>query len=245
MLNRAGKRKVADLGNRDIDGIANLFLNDCLVDKIRAAVNIRAPNLLDSVKEHYFYKNKWIELCKLSSKQLRDNLSDPYPINIYKCGLILTTSECLGWLKTVNKLSSTAHKNSLLRFLHGDVYSKDRLFRFGLSDSPLCEHCGGIETVNHRIYECDYTKLIWQAIANCTGNNQISSEIEFITGSYAECSTAALTLHAELIGRLIRNQNLTQINAETLVKTMARTLIKKEVKPEIKRELDNLFIEGR
>ena len=239
LLNRAGKRKVEDLSAAEFESIANLLLNGDVVEAARRVVPIRAPPFNVSMESHYYHRRRWVELGKLSSKEIRESRVEQVPLSIFKCGLIMTPSESLGWLKAVNGLNSTAHKNAILRFAHGDVYSKERLFRFGLSDTPQCEHCQDIETVNHRIYECNYAKNLWQEVGVLTGTNSLA--IEMIVGAYADCSKAMLTIHAELILRLIRSPNLTQINAATFVRTLIKTLSKREQEIKVKRELDHLL----
>ena len=34
------------------------------------------------------------------------------------------------------------------------MYSNERRCRFGLTDSPSCQICGGVETVQHQLFEC-------------------------------------------------------------------------------------------
>jgi hypothetical protein len=38
------------------------------------------------------------------------------------------------------------------RLLHGDIFCKERMFRFKMSESPACERCGEIETIKHQFY---------------------------------------------------------------------------------------------
>lgn len=48
----------------------------------------------------------------------------------------------------------------MLRLLHGDIYTADRLVRFGLSDSDLCRRCFEKETIMHLLTDCSYTKMV-------------------------------------------------------------------------------------
>jgi exonuclease III len=48
------------------------------------------------------------------------------------------------------------------RLLHGDIFCKERMHRFKMSESPLCERCGEIETIKHQFYECDSAMKGWK-----------------------------------------------------------------------------------
>jgi hypothetical protein len=48
------------------------------------------------------------------------------------------------------------------RLLHGDIFCKERMFRFKMSESPACERCGEIETIKHQFYECHSALSSWQ-----------------------------------------------------------------------------------
>ena len=143
-------------------------------------------------------------------------------------------------MRVLNTLNSTVHKNALLRFIHGDIYSKERQFRFGLSDNPLCETCGEIETIDHKIIECDYANNLWQALARLTGETINQIDCNYVTGSYGEPSKALLTIHAEIIGLLIRNRRIPNVNPGEYIRKIILNLTKKE-KGSIKTELENFI----
>ena len=114
----------------------------------------------------------------------------------------------------------------MLRAIHGDIYSQERLFRFGLSDTPNCETCGEIETINHKILECEYAATRWEALASIIHVTANPAEINFAMGAHESCSLATLTIHAELIARLIRKHRPTHVAPLEYVKNMIETLIK-------------------
>jgi exonuclease III len=52
------------------------------------------------------------------------------------------------------------------RLLHGDVFCKERMFRFKMSETPECERCGEAETIKHQFYECDSAYNSWRRYNN-------------------------------------------------------------------------------
>jgi len=53
-------------------------------------------------------------------------------------------------------------RNTRFRILHGDVYSKERMMRFGMSDDALCTRCGEVESTRHLLFDCIESKLFWR-----------------------------------------------------------------------------------
>ena len=49
-----------------------------------------------------------------------------------------------------------------LKICYKDIFSNERRFRFQMADSPLCEICGQVESVEHQLLECPNAKRIWQ-----------------------------------------------------------------------------------
>ena len=239
MLLRSGTREIAQLNQRELGQLKNLLKDNLPFELLSKAVTLRLPRLDEETKEMYQRNGKWVNLAKLSSKEIRLTRSDETPLCAFKCGLLLEPLECSGWLKIVNSLTSTAHKNAILRYIHGDIYSKARQFRFGLSDNPHCETCGQTETINHRIYECDYAMNLWRAVANLTSNTNPLDQ-NFVVGAFENCTKAKLTIHAEVITKLIKNSRVNHLSETEYLRNLVRGLAKKE-KGTVKSELENFI----
>jgi hypothetical protein len=109
-------------------------------------------------------KTKVTKLAKLTTKDIRNELYTGEPILIYKCGMILSTTECRTWGYRIGKLRSVKHRNILLRISHGDIYTNERKYRYGLTDSPLCS-CGEVEDLEHKFLKCKRLEPIWDTIS--------------------------------------------------------------------------------
>ena len=205
LLNRAGKLEIGHLNRVNLEHISRLLRENVPIDHLRYSISLRLPGLDDQLRRLHYSKRKWVDLGKLTSKELREARCQEVPMCVFKNGLLLNPSECINWLNNLRRLTSTGHKNAVLRAIHGDIYSQERLFRFGLSDTPNCKTCGEIETINHKILECEYAATRWEALASITHVTANPAEINFAMGAHESCSLATLTIHAELIARLIRN----------------------------------------
>ena len=240
MMNRAGRAKVGDLNQGDLAHIGPLLTKRDLGPLIERARALRLPAPPDENKYLYYYRDKWVQLSKLTSKEIRENRNKDCPLDIYKCGLILGPNEVGMWLSNLKGLESTGHKNAVLRLAHGDIYSKSRLFRFGMVDSPMCEQCNELETINHKIFECRFAKALWTELDHVTGHRPREIDINYVMGAFEGCTKAEMVVHAELITRLTRNLDTGQLNRNAFIRTMIKSLVKK-VKGALKQELENLL----
>ena len=166
-------------------------------------------------------------ISAMSSKQLRlsrvneaENL-----ICIFKLGPILTPGEVLSWTKRVRRLTSTRHKNIILRTVHGDIFSNGRLARFGLRTDSHCPNCQEQnESIMHKIRECPHALEAWEELERVKGrlNLNILSDlsIENLIGAKDNVTKLELALQAELIHRLT-SRNVTYQPKE-LVKIVIR-----------------------
>ena len=126
---------------------------------------IRCPiELINRELDLYHSRGQLVELSGLSSKEIRELRTKNEALCLFKNGLIVTPNVGADWFNKIKKLTSVRHQSMFLRALHGEIYTKSRLFRFGLIDNPTCTRCDEIETLDHKIIECDYATRIWLEI---------------------------------------------------------------------------------
>ena len=143
-------------------------------------------------------------------------------------------------------MTSIQHRNLILKIAHGDIYTQEKLNRFGLADSDNCPRCGAIETLKHKILECEYVTRIWREVDKLSVklNNPIvlnQDRIQRALGANEQTTPASLTLHAEILRIIIglkAGQNYL-IHPKNIAHNAVQSLIIKEKKAEIK----ELFIE--
>jgi hypothetical protein len=79
---------------------------------------------------------RWLDCHLLPTRTIREIFFSKdlaYPKTI-----LLSRDEHAAYFAKVKKLVNTRNKNGLLRLLYGDVYSGDRLVRFGLAENDRC-----------------------------------------------------------------------------------------------------------
>ena len=146
-------------------------------------------------------------ISNLTSKGIRCLRANDDLNCIFKLGPVLTPGELLSWTNSVRRLTSTRHKNILLRTMHGDIFSNSRLFKFRLRESPTCANCDeAIETVQHRLFECPNAVASWEKLEEfklrLNLNLLTDLSIENLVGAKDGLSKLELALQAELMLRL-------------------------------------------
>ena len=63
----------------------------------------------------------------------------------------------------VKSIKSINLKCLLLRQINGDIFTKEKLFRLGLTDDDRCAKCRETETITHLLYECWYSARLWNS----------------------------------------------------------------------------------
>ena len=58
--------------------------------------------------------------------------------------------------------------------MYKDIFSNERRYRFGLTDSPRCDICDQIESVEHHLFSCQNAARLWTLYTRLT-NQSINS----------------------------------------------------------------------
>ena len=100
------------------------------------------------------------------------------------------------------KIKHPTLRASRLKVTYKDIFSNERRFRFRLTDSPMCEICGQVETVEHPLFLCQ-NAVKWWAFYHRITRARVSSLFEVL------CCTTDVGL--EVIKSIII-RSLIQIN---------------------------------
>lgn len=205
-LIRSGRTKVSQISRNDLRILAP-FIDRNYINEIRRCHPLPNLNHVDNLNL-FWTKSGFKDIRSLDSKEIRISIKQYDPICLHRLGTILTPSECLTWGMSLKKVKCVKHKSILLRTAHGDIYTKEKLYRFGLIDSPLCPRCGQVETLEHKIFECPYSSRIWQYAFNITNqlrpitSNNESIE-QMVLGATLSTHPLVLSVHAEIINRIL------------------------------------------
>ena len=196
----------------------------------------RYSTLLMATKEHYprnndmhadsvFINNRYKSFRHATSKSIRLSASLRDSLIVPK--LHITPAQTAHLAKMTVKIKSIRLKNLLLRIIHDDIFTAQKLFDKGITDSDLCCKCGQRENIEHLIFECWYSAQIWTRLRQIydhveNRSNPRITGLEFIFND--RINRVKLNLHLELI-RLLQNKDRPRILPRTLIKSALENLI--------------------
>ena len=184
------------------------------------------------------------ELSTLSSKEIRLNRNESEVICVFKCGLILTQIETINYMEKIRKLTCVRQKNTLLRCLHGDIYTNERLHRFGLNDNPNCTFCNHLDTLDHRLNECPRTISLLNEIIRktrtlrLTENEQDYDSITKLMAAHKDADQITVSIHSEALQILLTGKEIDPVAATNRI---IETIYKRERKPPLRAILRTLL----
>ena len=247
-----GARRVRDLSSEELVMLRHFVVKE-IVDLTIKFINIRIDGDVSHLIDKTFHKNKFVALGKLNGKQIRTDLSNFAQICSFKFGVNIEPKESKTWFSNVKKVTSTKHKNTLLRVIHGEIYTKEKMHRFGMIPSPFCPRCGEIENLEHKFVSCQYVKLIWIEIVKLTnklrptiGGDEVRRLIDKkdILGITNPTPTV-LAIHAEMMQRILALKD--DLNFLIRPKVLARLVVTNikvlEKNNVIKEDLENILLE--
>ena len=120
----------------------------------------------------------WLDLNKITTKELQSILK----INMGKVSSQDHTTK-LGInefnkdhiLKFRHKCKNIKLRHVFYRLISGDIFSKERMYRFGMINNDTCERCQQIESSRHLLWDCIESKNIWDLFNIWIVNNNPTS----------------------------------------------------------------------
>jgi hypothetical protein len=244
-LSAQGKSKIHQLNMQELMTIKIHFVNKALFNAVCKAVNVGYEPSEEADLYLYPVKDKLIEASKITSKIFRQSRNNADPECLFKVGLILAPNESRSYMMKVNSLTSVRHKNTILKILHGDVYTNDRLFRHNLINCPKCLRCDQVDTLEHRLTTCGGTRLLMDKVIRLTNKLRIAYNpnetiLESILAANNSNSVGCLAVHAEILSIIMSNKLIVG-NIDCLINRVLLALIEKESNVKYKREIKDLL----
>ena len=68
--------------------------------------------------------------------------------------------------RILNEKIPVSLKSLHIKFLNRTLYSRNKLFKFGLVESPMCSICHEVAMTEHCLYECNFPSFCTTKIAH-------------------------------------------------------------------------------
>jgi hypothetical protein len=126
-------------------------------------------------------KNNWLDLNKVTTKELQSILKihlKKVSSQDHKTKLGIDEFNKESILKFRKKCKNIKLRHVYYRLISGDIFSKERMCRFGMTNNNICERCQQIESTKHLLWECVESRNIWVLFNRWTTNgNSVSNLI--------------------------------------------------------------------
>jgi len=238
-----GKNLLGDLTGNELNTLAP-FIDRYLLNFLKDNINLAGAGVGPSDKEIMYINYIPKSLSSITAKRIRLERADRDPLCVLKTGTILTPREAINYFHNISRLTAVKHRNILLRIHHGDIYTKARLFRFGLTDSPLCPRCNSPETIEHKFVTCAYSKRIWRELDNKTGFiSPVPDSIQDRLLANAQLDPLKLLIHSEILHRIaqLKPDANYLIRPKNFVENTLKYLTLMEKNSQMKNELNDLL----
>ena len=125
-------------------------------------------------------KQNWLNLNKVTTKELQSVLK----INLgkvssqdHKTKLGIDVFDKENIIKFRNKCKNIKLRHVYYRLISGDIFSKERMCRFGMINNNTCERCQQIESTKHLLWTCVESRNIWELFNTWMADNNFVSTI--------------------------------------------------------------------
>jgi hypothetical protein len=240
-----GKTMIGDLSLIDLERLRPILPSNEILDLIKRSITlVRYPSTAEEDLRLYPLGKllKRLEAC--TSKEIRSSRHTKHQICTLKVGLTLSVPESKTWFNNVRLLTSVRHRNLLLKVIHGDVYTNERCYNFGLTNDPYCPRCDQLESIRHKFFECPEVSNLWQRVFDKTkqlvpnlGNGE--DLIKSALCAFSTCDKIALTIHAEILQDILLNKPLREPSEH--VQMTIKRLIRRETDLTRKNHLRDLI----
>ena len=123
----------------------------------------------------------WLDLKKITAKELQSilkiNLGKVSSQNhTIKLGINEFDKESI--IKFRHKCKNIKLRHVFFRLISGDIFSKERMCRFGMINNNTCERCDQTESTKHLLWDCVESRNIWNLFNIwVTNSNPISNRV--------------------------------------------------------------------
>ena len=127
--------------------------------------------------------------------------------------------------------------------MYKDIYNQERRFRFRLSESPNCLECGGVEMVEHQMFECKNATRFWN-IYNMIFRETITFD-NFILANSNQVKEVVKAVITRLLVQIDRSKNVSIHQAFSQIRhalTIESLVTRNEQFKITINQLDNLFL---
>ena len=179
-----------------------------------------APNL-----DVLFLNGKYKPFQICSSRSIRENV---YPRRNFP-SFKLEIENVGNFIRKLQGVKCTRLKNLGLRLIHGDIFTKEKLFQKNIIENATCDKCNHNESTKHLLFECWYAGRIWNRVKQLyekTDSRAITYDVNlnFVMANSEGMNKPKMLLHLEII-RLLTQKDRPTALPRTIIKSAVDYLL--------------------
>jgi hypothetical protein len=202
-------RKLISIAHKNLTKIITILFRDQPTHLPRLGTNIKIRDK----------SGAWLTATQMTSKKIREIFFLNDAIALPKI-TVMSNELIIPYYYKISKLLNVPNKSKMLRLLHGDVYTADRMVRFGMAETDMCRRCFSQETIMHLLTECPYSLEVYSLLGiedyNC---NEILG---------AKLGRAALEIRCDIVTYLLFRLHIlpTDVLVHTTLEKYSKNLTK-------------------
>ena len=121
------------------------------------------------------------------------------------------------WLGMVWKIRNPKVRHYRYKAILKDIFSKERMKRFGMIGDDKCEVCGIIETVQHQLFDCANAKKVRELTKQVTGKD-INTMYDLIACTRDQDLEISKAIVIKCLIQIDRSRNITLEKVQATLK---------------------------
>jgi hypothetical protein len=200
-------------GGRVTVRLSKKILRGCYFRVVKALWNASIQCREINDEKLMLSNGRYKQIHLIKSKEFRELLQGEHKFTSPKLNLNLDMTDpndkyvIKSYFGTIKGLTSTRHKNTLLRIWNGDCLSNTRLIHMNRSNTNQCPNCAMLDSPLHVLVECNKAQQVWYKLMSGIPKNPTIDLLDYALG--ISDGKIEMSIKAEVLKMLMHMRDLT------------------------------------
>jgi exonuclease III len=152
------------LNNIKINNTLSVFNKNILqlAEQFNEDYNTDDPDEIFFLNEKLVFRNAYSLSVKDLQRLLKISLKKIETLNIAERNKLTDVEfEMSNIVRFRNQCKDAKSRNVFYRLINNDFFFAERMFKYGMTTTPNCSRCNEVETSNHLLFDCRFSKKMW------------------------------------------------------------------------------------
>jgi hypothetical protein len=174
---------------------------------------------------HIEYEGKWLPTRECTTKEFQNifkKILNKTSETDFQAKLDIESCEDINIVKFRKGCKNPKLRHIHFRLIHNDFFTYQRMFKYGMTNSPNCPRCNNEESTKHLLWDCVHSQNIWTIFNEILGSNNLaSSKVSRYEHIYrTENNSAVSVIKLKIIQQMIqmeRPKNWEKVTVQQLI----------------------------